>query len=191
MLVRIVKDWRFPDILRQTPGNTGVWENVTFTEDKAAEVDLLVVLNAPNYSFTVKCSEKWLLSQESPIDFYTWHKRSFPHFDKVFSFWNEPGILHDQTSLPWHINKSYDELLALSESDLGGKKNELSWVTSNYTNKPGHVLRMSLLSYLQEKGLQFDLFGKGFNPIDDKFNGIFPYKYSLAIENYSCNDYWT
>jgi hypothetical protein len=42
-----------------------------------------------------------------------------------------------------------------------------------------------------ENKFKFDLFGRGFNPIHDKFDGIFPYKYSIAIENYSCNDYWT
>jgi Glycosyltransferase family 10 (fucosyltransferase). len=28
-------------------------------------------------------------------------------------------------------------------------------------------------------------------PIEDKYDGIHPYKYSIAIENYQCNDYWT
>ena len=191
MLVRIVKNWTNPDILRQTPEHSGIWEGIEFTEKKVKECDLLVVLNAPNYPLTIKCREKWLLSQESPIDYYEWHKRSFEYFDKVFSFWNDPHILHDQTSLPWHINKSFDELNLLTEKDLGSKKNEVSWVTSNYNNKPGHQLRMQLLSILKEQNFKFDLFGKGFNPIDDKFEGIFPYKYSIAIENYSCNDYWT
>lgn len=191
MLVRIVKDWRFPDILRQTPGHSGVWDNIRFTEEKILDFDLLVVLNAPNIPLTIKCSEKWLLSQESPIKLYNWHKRSFENFDRVYSFWNEENIHHDQTSLPWHVNKNYDQLKALGENELASKKDELSWVTSNYTNKPGHVLRMSLLSHLKEKGFAFDLFGKGFSPVEDKFDGLFPYKYSLAVENYSCNDYWT
>jgi hypothetical protein len=191
MLVRIVKNWNFPDIFRQTPHNSRSWDGIKFTEDQVPECDLLVVFNAPHYPINVKCKEKWLFSQESPVDAYQWHKRSFGYFDKVFSFWDLPGIIHEQTSLPWHVNKSYDELVNLGEQDLAIKTNRLSWVTSNYNNKPGHQLRMDLLSFLKNEHFDFDLYGKGFNPIDDKFSGIFPYKYSLAVENYSCNDYWT
>lgn len=191
MLVRIIKDWSFPDIFRQTPGNSKVWDGIFFTEDKVQEADLIVVLNATNSPLFIKCKEAWLLSQESPIEFYAWHKRVFPYFDKVFSFWEDPDILHDQTCLPWHINRTYDQLKQITKTDLTEKRDELSWVTSNYTNKPGHLLRMKFLEFLRENNYPFDLYGKGFAPIDDKFDGIFPYKYSLAVENYSCNDYWT
>ena len=112
----------------------------------------------------------------------------------MFTFWDDvklrnTRIIHDPTSLPWHIGKNYDELKQLHPGNY--KKNELSWVTSNATNKEGHRLRMSFLAALQANNFPLHLYGRGFQPIDDKFDGIFPYKYSLAIENYSCNDYWT
>lgn len=197
MLVRIQKDWDFPNIKQQTPSFSCVWDDVHFTFDPVRDCDLLIALNPPNKDIKVRCPEgnKWLFTGESPIEQYRWHTDSFQHFDKVFTFWDSSvagNIVHEQTSLPWHIGKSYDELIALGcKESIAAKQDRVSWVTSNAAHKQGHKLRMGFKDYLLEQGFGFDLFGRGFNPINDKFDGIFPYRYSLAIENYSCNDYWT
>ena len=39
--------------------------------------------------------------------------------------------------------------------------------------------------------ITFDLFGYGFNPIKDKWNGLAPYRYSLVVENYKGPYYWS
>lgn len=44
-LVRIAKEWDWPDILRQTPGGNGVWEGAEFRTEDVEECDALVVLN--------------------------------------------------------------------------------------------------------------------------------------------------
>ena len=49
---------------------------------------------------------------------------------------------------------------------------------------------MQFLADLQ-KNVAFDLLGRGFRPLDDKWDGLAPYRYSLAVENYSGPDYWT
>jgi hypothetical protein len=194
--VSIIKDWKFPDILRQTPGSSGIWEDIQFLNVPSHDADLLIVLNRPHIDITAKFQNggAWLFSQESPIDMYQWHTRSFRYFDRVYTFWDHKygsNIIHEQTSLPWHINKTYDQLMGLKKSDLGNKQDKLSWVTSNASSKQGHHLRLSFLDHLNRSALAFDLFGKGFQFIEDKFDGIFPYKYSIAIENYSCDHYWT
>ena len=53
-----------------------------------------------------------------------------------------------------------------------------------------HQNRLSFLNSIEGK-LEFDLWGRGLNPIEDKWQGIAPYKYSIAIENHRCNYYWT
>ncbi|MEM6843549.1 MAG: glycosyltransferase family 10 [Bacteroidota bacterium] len=184
--------------MRQTPAESRKWGNITFTEEEIDECDVLVVLNRPYKSIIIKTRQhgKWLFSQESPIDLYRWHTNSFQYFDRVYSFWpkshqyRSDHIHYIQTGLPWHINKSYDELINLP-SQAEQKRDAISWVTSNASNKPGHKIRMSFKRYLEETRFNFDLFGRGFTPIDDKFDAIYPYKYSIAIENFSCNDYWT
>ena len=50
---------------------------------------------------------------------------------------------------------------------------------------------MKFLRRLQDSGLDFDLFGHGFNPINNKYEGLGAYRYSLAIENYCQPHYWT
>lgn len=196
MVVRIVKDWQHPDIFRQTPAYSKMWDGIEFTTEKRSECDLLVVLNRPASNLMIKCPPggKWLMSQESPVELYKWHIRSFNHFDKVYTFWDKSfskKIIHDQTALPWHINKSFDELIVLSENRNKIKQDKISWVTSNATNKPGHKIRMNFKDDLDKHKFNYDLYGRGFKPLDDKFEGIYPYKYSIAFENYSCPDYWT
>ena len=197
MLVRVVKDWQWPDIFQQTPQNKGVWEGISFTEEKVEECDLLVVLNTPSVRINTLCpiGARWLFSQESPIDLYRYHLKAAPYFDKYFCFWDPaeaPNIVNTQTALSWHIKKTYDELVRLSLEDaLEAKRTAVSWVTSDATQKEGHRLRMNFKNFLYQQQFSFDLFGRGFCPIDDKFDGVFPYKYSIAIENYSCDDYWT
>ena len=50
---------------------------------------------------------------------------------------------------------------------------------------------MQFKDYLIRNSFDFDLYGRGFNPIDDKFDALYPYKYSIAMESFSCGDYWT
>lgn len=197
MLVRIHKDWDFPDVRQQSPSSSCSWRGVEFTFEPVERCDLFIALNPPNKDIRVHCprGNKWLFTGESPIEQYRWHIDSFKYFDKVFTFWDDSvasNIVHDQTSLPWHIGRSYDELIELSYMKAAPyKRDGVSWVTSNATHKEGHKLRMALKDYLLQNDFKFDLFGRGFDPIEDKFDGIYPYKYSIAVENYSCNDYWT
>ena len=197
MLIRIEKDWLLPDLHRQSPASSGKWADLHFTYDPVPDCDLLIVLNSPNRDIRVRCpvGNKWLFSQESPVEMYRWHRDSFKHFDKVFSFWrdvDDAQVIHDQTALPWQIGKTYDQLKALTWAQSRPlKRDAVSWVTSAATHKDGHKLRMAFKDYMLQAQFDFDLFGRGFAPIDDKFDGIFPYKYSIAIENHACNDYWT
>ena len=46
-LVRIIKNWEIPNLLRQTPGSLGIWDEIRFTLDPIAECDYLLVLNYP------------------------------------------------------------------------------------------------------------------------------------------------
>jgi len=195
-IVRIVKDWEYPDLMRQTPGGKGIWDGIQFTTEAVAEVDYLIVLNRPKDNIKVKCpsGHKWILKQEPPIPYYEWHYNSYKHFDLVITPGDEKrfqGQVSSQTALPWHVNKSFDSLVKILEPDDGQKLDQISWITSNASVKKGHQIRMMFKDYLEKSGFPFRLYGRGFDPIMDKFDGIFPYKYSIAIENCFCRDYWT
>jgi len=193
MLVRIVKDWSTPDILRQTPSWKGVWEGIEFTLKPVKECDYLIVLNRPPEDVEVSCPPEnvWLIIQEPPVDEYDWLMDDTEFYSKIITAHpsdGDPKIKQDSLALPWHVDKSYDELITLERPD--SKQKNLSWITSNAKGRSGHRRRMKFLHGLQGK-LDFDLFGRGFRPILDKYEGINPYKYTIAVENHSCAYYWT
>ena len=68
----------------------------------------------------------------------------------------------------------------------------ISIVASDLTWLQGHKDRFAfvnkLIGHFKDK---IDVFGRGFNPIDDKFDSLAPYKYSIAIENNKLPNYFT
>jgi hypothetical protein len=120
-------------------------------------------------------------------------KAAFPYFGSVFTqFMSTQNdhfqFQHIQTALPWHLLKSYDELKKLGP---GGKENTLSTVTSYRYQLSGHQKRIDFITYLKKKGLHIDHYGKGFRFLENKLNGLYNYKYSIAVENSFFEHYWT
>jgi len=117
------------------------------------------------------------------------------HDQYAHVFTHHPGkktlggkYIRSHPAVPWHVNKSYDELKKLTMPD---KQKSISWITSNLTAFPGHIPRMNFLDFLRSSAFPIDLYGKGINYIEDKWDGLALYRYSLAIENSSGLDYWT
>jgi hypothetical protein len=197
MLVRIVKDWSYPEtFFGQTHNADGVWGEVKFTEEPVDKCDYLIVLQRPPYDIHVRCpnGNAWLITQEPPVDYFSFFKRSFKYFDRVYSYFNDPSHQFQkslQPVLPWHLLKSYVELSNLKKSDLEKKTDDVAWITSNKKGFPGQKARMAFLQRLRLSAVKYHLYGRGFKPINDKFDGLFPCKYALAIENFSVNHYWT
>lgn len=192
MLVRIIKNWDWPDLPRQTPGGSMCWDGIQFTEEPVAECDHVLILNHALEPIRVRCSPDriWAIMQEPPTEVgYTMH-RGLRCYARVFT--QDAGrrgarYVHSQPALPWHVQKTYDELRSAAAPE---KPRKLSWITSNLAWLPGHQRRMAFLGRLRDS-VDFDLFGRGFNPIEDKWDGLAPYRYSLAVENFSGPDYWT
>jgi len=71
-----------------------------------------------------------------------------------------------------------------------GKDKLMSIVVSNKKSTLGHRKRLEFCLKLKEVfGDKVDLFGRGFNEFEDKWEVLAPYKYSVAIEN-SIEDDW-
>ena len=190
--VNILKNWHSPDLLQQTPGNTGRWKNAEFFLNANQPSDYVVVLNHPQQDVTVICPPRniWGVIQEPPTEFNKLIHRGDPSYARVFTTDDElkgKKYLHSQPALPWHINRSYDYLKLV---DVPRKTGNISWVTSNLTAIQGHRERMAFLGSIRNK-LEFDLFGRGFHPVDDKWQAVAPYRYSIAVENYSNPFYWS
>ncbi len=194
--VGIVKDWDWPDLLRQTPGEKGVWKEIRFVLDPKEPCDFLVVLNNKMKTETeVRCPREnvWCLMQEPYMRGHTdWMVEKLDPYSRVLTHHVPPDrskFEASQPALPWHVNKTFDELLGF---DMPEKTKLLSWVVGNARDLPGHQKRWGLLEHIQKDGsLDIDLFGRAVRFIEDKWEGLASYRYSLAIENSSSKDYWT
>ena len=196
MLVRIAKDWDEPDLLRQTAGGKGIWDGIHFTTDDVEECDLLVVLNnRMKRAVNVHCPKDrvWALMQEPYAKGFTdWMVEGHGAFDRVYTNYiplSDPKYIASQPALPWHINRTFDELRICS---MPAKSRSLSWIVGNLHDLPGHLKRGNFLRVIQaEEALDIDLYGRAVQFIQDKWDGLAPYRYSIAAENTVWPDYWT
>ena len=195
-LVRIVKDWQWAGLLRQTPGGSGMWGGVQFTIEPVEECDFLIMLNNRKPTDTrVRCPREnvWAIMQEPYIRYlHDWMIEGHEPFSRVFTHYlpsADPKYIPSQPAIPWHVNRTFDQLV---EEKIPPKARDVSWVLSKLTFLPVHRKRIDFLNFLRQNArFDIDVFGRGIRYIKDKWDGLAPYKYSLAIENSSGPDYWT
>lgn len=193
--VGIYQKYSYPDLFRQTPGASGIWGNAQFLINKPFEpCDVLVILNMVYEEMEVTCRESWQVIQEPPIHIFSslYKGRKQDAYASVFapvcSRSSNVNCYESHGALPWHVDMTYDQLKKMSPPD---KKRPLSWITTNKALFPGHRERMQFLNKLKSASVEFDLFGRGFHSLDNKYDGLAPYRYSLAVENCSAPHYWT
>ena len=190
--VCILRDWHNIDVLRQTPGKKGVWEDIIYSEAIEPKSDYTIVLNRPLADVTVHCPPQnvWAIIQEPPNEIFSRLHKGDSSFSRVYTSdetLQGDRYFHSQPAVAWHVDQNYDELL---QCGIPEKKLDLSWITTNKMVFRGHRARMKFLQKIQDE-LEFDLFGYGICPIDNKWDGLAPYRYSLAIENHSNPYYWS
>lgn len=197
MRVRIIKNWIEPDLLRQTPQRSGRWGEFQFLlEDDGQPVDWVVALNnrfAADLRVRISPDRMWVLMQEPFVPGFTdWMDRDLEAFRVVLSS-HRPRRCHDwrrsHPAVAWHVDRSHDELCRVGP---GSKPRLVSWVCGSARALPGHRERLRFLRRVQrEFRTSIDLFGRAVAPIEDKWNALEPYAFSLAIENTVADDYWT
>ena len=120
-----------------------------------------------------------------------------------------PGTIHlrSQAGLPWFYGIPFRTDSGLTHKVSSGrvlaledlvsqckptKKKQLSCVVSQKNLTAGQRWRLQLALKIKELQPELiDLYGFGWNPIADKRDAIDPYEYTLAIENFSSEHYWT
>lgn len=179
------------------PSKDGVWGDYRFfiNDPKVKECDYWFVCEDHSiYLFEkVKCPpENCIFISNEAESMWQYPQDYLNQFGRVIS--SRADITHadldkNQHICFWHVKKSYQELKNIVCPD---KKDDLSAVISNAFSLEGHRKRYKLMNRLQghfKDKLQW--FGKGENPIDDKWDGIAPFKYSLALENSQHWGYFT
>lgn len=95
--------------------------------------------------------------------------------------------------LPWMINANHgDSILAEHHRDISffrnlrflDKPREISVFCSTQQFTPEHRMRLRFVEHLASHlGNRLDWFGNGVNSLTEKWEGIAPYRYSVALEN--------
>lgn|GEM_PF-1020669 len=185
-LVRVVYSWKGDD-----RRHNWIFDNVEFTTEKVKKCDLLVVLNASKKAVEVKARQAWCLTFEPPVpEVMDGFKNLFGHYDKVYTACKSDAhsnIINTTALSEWWIGKSHHDLLTLP---IPEKEDRVVWVTGNLDLLEGHRKRMAFLNYVRQNA-DFEIYGKGMDPIDSKWPVYRHAKYTMGIENTFADDYWT
>ncbi|MEA5618837.1 glycosyltransferase family 10 [Cronbergia sp. UHCC 0137] len=94
----------------------------------------------------------------------------------------------------WYHGNSFREL---NEMPPPEKIAPCSWITSGINRTANHNQRLNFLESLQSRGIKFDLYGRNLplwaktcGQLGNKWHGMAPYYYNLAIENYADNSWY-
>jgi hypothetical protein len=94
----------------------------------------------------------------------------------------------------WYVNVSFREL---NEALPPEKHSPCSWITSGLDRTESHRHRLAFLTALQQSEVPVEVYGRDLPPgtrtagaINNKWAGMAPYTYNLAIENYADNDWY-
>ena len=201
IVVAVLHNWSdFELSLRHlTPTGDGVWGDVSFVPYWAVKkADFVLVLNsiATRWKLLRLAPERlWFASSEAPNDVHAaWNEGQGDRATVVTTARKTALCLTGRSYIQsppvtptWWVHKSYQELSRIAHVP---KTHDLSWVTSNFNILEGHRTRLRFLNQLKSE-INFDLFGRGFSPVADKWDALAPYRYSIAFENTIAPHYFT
>jgi hypothetical protein len=93
----------------------------------------------------------------------------------------------------WYLTNSFEELNQLPPPI---KQKSCSWITSGIDRTANHRDRLSFLKLIHDSETNCDFYGRGLpdwanaGSINNKWYGMAPYYYNLAIENYADNEWY-
>jgi hypothetical protein len=191
MLIKLSINLHHP-LLLQTPGGKGRWKDATFIlNEEVAECDAWIVYEGLFGKETTRCpANQVMLITGEPSDIRIYELGWLRSFDRVRTV--QPDITHPRrtvghTALPWYLGPGYDQL---SSGDFPAKTDEISVICSNKAMIGGHRRRLRFVEQLLELS-PMPRFGRGFRDLPDKWDGLAPFRYSVAVENSRHDHYWT
>lgn len=177
---------------------------IEFHENSKEDIlwDYVVVYEIIREDITIRCKKGGLIFMSGePENSCPYCKKFLNQFDYIISShkWYKKRTLHPgQTALNYLYGYSFSEdtykydFSTLASLPIPEKTKSMSMICSNKTMLPGHVHRFNLYKLLTTHfANEIDFFGAGINKIDDKAQGIDPYKFHICIENSAVDHYWT
>ena len=181
---QVLEDYRY-----QTPGNSGVWENIVATTNLEESEYIVIQDETSDKSLYDKFPpNKRLYFNREALSVCILNNHPIENYNR-FSFWDGTGYLPTRW---WYgsnwssggINLDYDKLVDL---EMPEKTKNLSCILSNKTMNEGHNLRKKFTEQFLNS-YHFDLFGSvsfanSNLPDNNKFNTLKNYKYCLGFDN--------
>lgn len=200
-------------LLRQTPGARGAWGDCAFflaNSRYAGRCDFWLVFEGlTRVEQASLAPERTIFVTGEPEAFHRYRPEFLDQFGLVVTSQRRiqgANVIHTQPGLPWHAGVrrpageggavlchdtprfNYDDL----RSTTTEKVYDLSVVCSAKAEVEGHHLRLELVRRLKEHfGDRLHWFGRGFDPIEDKWDAIAPYRFHISLESAAEPDYWS
>lgn len=197
-------------IQRQFKDTNLIWGDTKFTFDEKEQYDFLVVIDELSQPIETNCppSRRFLFCGEPPMV-----KRYTRSFRKQFGivFTCQKKLIKSNVAkpmiplLPWMLGCKlktgthicieqnylrYDDFKHWQNNNE--RLNKACILTSNKTFTKGHRDRVKFVEKILNSNIDFiDIYGNGYNAVDDKLEVLSSYKYCIVIENCQYDNYWT
>ena len=174
---------------RRMPGGRLRHGLVEFDLGSDKPADVVLVQNYLKYDQRISARDGYIWKWDNePIV----RNRLVGGYDRIYSHHEYPRArarIPAPPILDWWVDKTYDELVELKPPT---KTEWMSAIASTKSYIPGHIQRSQFIDQVEKQFPRVKLFGHG-RPIElaDKWEGLAPFRYSIAIENTSKEDYWT
>src|SRR6266545_658037 len=213
VLIRLshnIGDW---PLLRQTPGGRGIWGDCLFLPTASSsyeEPDFWVVYDGlPEPEEANVIPGRVIFVTGEPEAFHAYQPDFLAQFGLVVTPHHRiqgTNVVHTQPALPWHIGVRRQvgqggDSLAHDVARLGyddfraarfEKAHDLSVVCSAKSQLEGHRVRLAFVEGLKKHfGDRLHWFGRGIQPIEDKWDAIAPYRFHVSLESSREPHYWT
>ena len=200
--------------MRQTQDGQGAMGRVQFAlvsqsaepPTPQAESWLVVFDEAPAGFCTTTPRERRILFVTEPPEIKKYPRSYLGQFGTVVSPYDfrsveRRSMVIGNPCLNWHLGVShatgkyvstFASLDELRHMPMPQKTGLISVVCSNKTATEAQRARLALVRLLKEQlGDELHVYGRGFNPVDDKMSAIAPYKYHVVLENNLLPHFWT
>jgi len=166
------------------------------------EADFWIVFANARPSDTVRCApENTLFIAAEPESKKIYPKafyRQFHHVIDTHLNSGHPRVTLHAPCMSWHIGLNHSGVFERSHDELAttpcpeSTRNQVTVVCSDAAFTEGQRQRLAFLDTLKSMlGDQLVHFGRGFQPVEDKFDAIYGYRFHLVVENSQIPHYWT
>lgn len=191
-------------LITQTKDGKGQWDNCFYTTDvNAGPFDAVVKVNYLKDDIPVRINPKNIINIHME-----------PDDGRLHDFWMNPKknqhcdaraiISHNtrydygkkhivmQALQSWFINRTYPELVTISDSPAKDITDTVVWITSKQTLLPIQKLRMAFYDAVMQSVPEIiSLHGRDTRPVDDKYALFSKAQYVMTIENHTNPHGWT